>query len=145
MEKKRLFRILSGAERSDVIAMGNSIQESHRITIIKKPEKSLAMIQMREPVKNSLFYIGETIVCEAVVSLDDVVGTAVTIGDDFDKVLNMAVIDAACNKGVLQNTIFSLSGKKIKFSKRNVKTLCSKRRKSTFTQWIRRLMNEYTS
>ena len=32
--------------------------------------------------------------------LDDVVGTAVTIGDDFDKVLNMAVIDAACNKGV---------------------------------------------
>ena len=55
---------------------------------------------MREPVKNSLFYIGETIVCEAVVSLDDVVGTAVTIGDDFDKVLNMAVIDAACNKGV---------------------------------------------
>ena len=86
MEKKRLFRILSGAERSDVIAMGNSIQESHRITIIKKPEKSLAMIQMREPVKNSLF--------------DDVVGTAVTIGDDFDKVLNMAVIDAACNKGV---------------------------------------------
>lgn len=80
--------------------MGNSIQESHRITIIKKPEKSLAMIQMREPVKNSLFYIGETIVCEAVVSLDDVVGTAVTIGDDFDKVLNMAVIDAACNKGV---------------------------------------------
>lgn len=100
MEKKRLFRILSGAERSDVIAMGNSIQESHRITIIKKPEKSLAMIQMREPVKNSLFYIGETIVGEAVVSLDDVVGTAVTIGDDFDKVLNMAVIDAACNKGV---------------------------------------------
>lgn len=100
MEKKRLFRILSGAERSDVIAMGNSIQESHRITIIKKPEKSLAMIQMREPVKNSLFYIGETIVCEAVVSLDGVVGTAVTIGDDFDKVLNMAVIDAACNKGV---------------------------------------------
>lgn len=100
MEKKRLFRILSGADRSDVIALGNSIQKRYKVTIIKKPEKSLTMIQMREPVKSSLFYIGETIVCEAVVSIDGAVGTAVTIGDDFDKVLNMAVIDAACNKGV---------------------------------------------
>lgn len=58
------------------------------------------MIRMREPVKNSLFYLGEAIITEAVVSLGDTVGTAVTMGDDFEKTLHMAIIDAAENKGV---------------------------------------------
>lgn len=58
------------------------------------------MIKMREPVKNSLFYLGETIITEAVVQLEDTVGTAVTMGDDFEKALHMAIIDAAENKGV---------------------------------------------
>ena len=39
-------------------------------------------------------------VTEAVVTLADAVGTAVTMGDDFEKTLYMAIIDAAMNKGV---------------------------------------------
>ena len=39
-------------------------------------------------------------VTEAVVTLADTVGTAVTMGDDFEKTLYMAIIDAAMNKGV---------------------------------------------
>ena len=68
--------------------------------IVKAPEKSLAMIRMREPVQESLFYLGEVIVCEAIVDLAGKKGVAVLMGDDFDKVLDMAVIDAACNAGV---------------------------------------------
>jgi len=100
MKKKRLFQILSRAERSDVVRLGEELQQQYPVTIVKKPEKSLTMIQMREPVKNSLFYIGETMVIEAVVTLADTVGTAVTMGDDFEKTLYMAIIDAAMNKGV---------------------------------------------
>ena len=58
------------------------------------------MIRMREPVQESLFYLGEVIVCEAIVDLAGKKGVAVLMGDDFDKVLDMAVIDAACNAGV---------------------------------------------
>lgn len=100
MEKKRLFRILSRAERSDVIRLGQELQRQYSVTIVKKPEKSLTMIRMREPVKKSLFYLGEAIITEAVVTLEDTVGTAVTMGDDFEKTLYMAVIDAAENRGV---------------------------------------------
>ena len=100
MEKKRLFRILSKADRKDVIHLGEELQQQYSLTIVKKPEKSLVMIKMREPVKNSLFYLGETIITEAVVQLEDTVGTAVTMGDDFEKTLHMAIIDAAENKGV---------------------------------------------
>ena len=39
-------------------------------------------------------------VTEAVVTLADTVGTAVTMGDDFEKTLYMAIIDAAMNKGI---------------------------------------------
>lgn len=100
MEKKRLFQILSRAERSDVIRLGQELQQQYLVTIVKKPEKSLTMIRMREPVKKSLFYLGEAIITEAVVTLEDTVGTAVTMGDDFEKTLYMAVIDAAENRGV---------------------------------------------
>ena len=99
MEKKRLFRILSRAERSDVIRLGRELQQQYSVTIVKKPEKSLTMIRMREPVKKSLFYLGEAIITEAVVTLEGTVGTAVTMGDDFEKTLYMAVIDAAENRG----------------------------------------------
>ena len=40
------------------------------------------------------------IVCEAIVELESSKGTAVLMGDDFDKVRDMAVTDAACNKGI---------------------------------------------
>lgn len=100
MEKKRLFQILSRADRRDVIALGKELQQQYAVTIVKKPEKSLTMIRMREPVKQSLFYLGEAIVTEVVVTLESTVGTAVTMGDDFEKTLYMAVIDAAENKGV---------------------------------------------
>lgn len=72
--------------------------------IIKEPHKTLTMIKMREPVKQSLFYIGEVIVTEAMVELDGVKGAAVLMGDDAEKTLHMAIIDAAMNKGVFRET-----------------------------------------
>lgn len=100
MEKKRLFRILAKADQEIVKQMSEKIQKNHSVTMIKEPGKTLTMIQMREPVKQSLFYMGEVIVSEAVVELEGVRGMAVTMGDDTEKVLHMAIIDAAVNRGV---------------------------------------------
>ena len=100
MDKKRFTRILARADRRDVAVLAAEIQKTHRPVIIKAPGKTLAMIKMREPVKQSLFYIGEVIVCEAVVELDGTTGIAIVMGDDTEKTLNMAIIDAAVNKGV---------------------------------------------
>ena len=102
MEKKRFFRILGNASRQQVSALAAPYKEKQRITVIKEPAKSLAMIRMREPVKESLFYLGEVIVCEASVLLGQTKGTAVTMGDDFEKVMDMAVLDAAVNAGIFQ-------------------------------------------
>lgn len=103
MNKKRLFKILARAESGEVSCLAKTIRGKYNITMIKKPEKTLAMIKMREPVKESLFYLGEVIICEATVMIDGVKGTAVTMGDDYNKVTDMAVIDAACNMGVFED------------------------------------------
>jgi len=100
MEKKQLTRILAKADRREVAALSSSIRETYRPIVTKEPGKTLTMIKMREPVKQSLFYIGEVIVCEAAVELDGTKGVAVVMDDDIEKVLDMAIIDAAVNKGV---------------------------------------------
>ena len=46
--------------------------------------------------------LGEALACEAMVEVDGAKGMAVTLGDDFDKVLDMAVLDAAFNRKVPQ-------------------------------------------
>lgn len=102
MEKRRISRILARAGKEQVKNLADEIKEVYSPVIVKAPEKSLTMIRLREPVQESLFYLGEVMVSEAIVDLDGAKGVAVIMGDDFDKVLDMAVIDAACNKGVFQ-------------------------------------------
>ena len=100
MEKRRLSRILARADRRDVAALSADIQKKYKPVVMKGPGKTLAMIKMREPVSQSLFYIGEVIVCEAAVEIDGVQGVCVLMGDDIEKTLDIAIIDAACSKGV---------------------------------------------
>jgi len=100
MDKKRLTKILAKADRSAVAALSADVQKGHAPVIIKEPGKTLAMIKVRDPVKQGLFYIGEVMVSEAAVELDGVKGVAVTMGDDTEKALHMAIIDAAINRGI---------------------------------------------
>lgn len=102
MDKKRLSKVMTKAAGEIIARLAENIKGQHHIVIIKQPNKTLAMIKLREPVKSSLFYIGEVMVTEAVIELDGVKGMAVTMGDDFEKALNMAIIDGACNKGVFK-------------------------------------------
>lgn len=102
MKKRRISKILARAGKDQVKRLADEIKKDYSPVIVKAPEKSLTMIRMREPVQESLFYLGEVIVSEAIVDLVGAKGVAVLMGDDFDKVLDMAVIDAACNKGVFQ-------------------------------------------
>lgn len=105
MNKKRLFKVMSKATSKEVEKLSDKIKKNknNNIIIIKEPGKTLTMIKMREPVKNSLFYLGEVIVSEAVVELNKTKGIGVVMGDDFDKALNMAIIDAAVNEGIFED------------------------------------------
>ena len=85
MEKRRLSKILAKADAAQVRQMAEKIRKQYEVTVIKAPEKSLTMIKMRDPVKETLFFLGEVIVCEAIVCLDGIKGMAVIMGDDFER------------------------------------------------------------
>ena len=100
MDKRRLTKVLVRADKGDVAALSADIQKIYRPIIVKEPGKTLTMIKLRDPVKQGMFYIGEVIVCEASVEIDGVQGISVLMGDDAEKALDMAIIDAAVNKEV---------------------------------------------
>lgn len=64
MDKKRLFRIMNRADRKVIMEFASEVSIRNHVVVVKKPEKSLAMVKMREPVKESLFYVGEVIVTD---------------------------------------------------------------------------------
>ena len=100
MDKRRLTKVLARADKSEVAALSADIQKIYHPVIVKGPGKTLTMIKLREPVKKGVFYIGEVIVCEATVEINGVQGVSVLMGDDEEKALDMAIIDAAVNCGV---------------------------------------------
>ena len=89
MEKKELFRIMAAADGSMLRELAQPLAEKYGVSVVKAPAKTLAMINL-----------GEALVCDTVVELGGTKGTAVVLGDDFDKVSSMAVIDAAFNRQV---------------------------------------------
>lgn len=99
MEKKELFKIMANVKTNTLKRLSKKISDKYEVTIVKSPAKTLTMIKMKEPVKNSLFYIGEVLVTEAIVEINGIKGIAVTMGDDFEKVLAMAIIDSGFNNG----------------------------------------------
>ena len=103
MDKRRLTKVLVRADRSEVAALSADVQRSYRPVIVKEPGKTLTMIKLRDPVKQGMFFIGEVIVCEASVEIEGVQGISVLMGDDAEKTLDMAIIDAAINKGVFDD------------------------------------------
>ena len=100
MEKKAMFRILSYADSAEVVALGSFISKHHRVSTLKKPQKTLVMLKVRESAQNTLFYAGEALACECMVSIGDAKGFAACLGDDMEKVYAMAIIDASFNSGI---------------------------------------------
>lgn len=83
--------------RHQVIELAQEIEKHYPVVLLKKPAKTLVMLKMRESVQKSEFFLGEMLACEAMVKINEHRGMALTAGDDFEKVLAMAVVDAAYN------------------------------------------------
>ena len=94
--------MLSLAPSEDVLAMSKMITDHYVVTCIRPAQKTLVMVKMREPIKGSLFYLGEMLCSECMVEIEGYKGFAVIAGDDFAKTTAAAVIDAALNAGVLE-------------------------------------------
>ena len=95
MDKQTLSRISTFAETGVLLSLAEKIAGKRELIILKKPEKTMVLLTVKEPVKQSLFYLGEMLAVHCIVELDGVRGAAVLAGDDFSKAEAAAVLDAA--------------------------------------------------
>lgn len=107
MEEKRneYTRILAAADSMTVQELGKLITDRYRVRSLRPAQKTLVMIQVREPVGASRFYLGEAVCSECMVEIDGNRGFAAFLGDDFEKVTAAAVIDAAFRARVPETEI----------------------------------------
>jgi alpha-D-ribose 1-methylphosphonate 5-triphosphate synthase subunit PhnG len=95
MDKLTLSRILAFADAAKLGAIAEKAVSGKEVLLLKKPEKTMILLEIREPVKQGRFYLGEALAVHCVVEVDGVRGASVQLGDDMEKVLSSAVLDAA--------------------------------------------------
>ena len=97
MNRREMSAILAGASAEEVRAAAEGIRDKYEIQILKQPQKTLVMVKVRESVKKSLFYLGEVLATECMVTVNGAKGASVMTGDNFEKCINAAVIDGFMN------------------------------------------------
>lgn len=99
MNRRELSAILAQASQEEVKAAAKEIRDTCEIQILKQPQKTLVMVKVRESVKRSLFYLGEILATECMVTVNGKKGASVMAGDQFEKCISAAVIDGFLNDG----------------------------------------------
>lgn len=97
MNRREWTAVLAGARAEEVKDTAREIKESCEIRILKQPQKTLVMVKVRESVKKSLFYLGEVLATECMVTVNGIKGASVMAGDDFEKCISAAIIDGFLN------------------------------------------------
>ena len=94
MDKKTLSRISAFADTGILIPLAEKAAGGRELFFLKKPEKTMVLLSVKEPVKQSLFYLGEMLAVHCIVELAGVRGAAVLAGD-CSRAEAAAVLDAA--------------------------------------------------
>lgn len=97
MNRKQRTRILVRDESGLSSILSRQIEKNYEITVVEKPHLCLVMAKVRESVNKSLFYLGEVLASEARVQIDGTLGFGIVEGDNKQKALELAIIDAAIN------------------------------------------------
>ncbi|AGK98330.1 phosphonate C-P lyase system protein PhnG [Clostridium pasteurianum] len=97
MRRRRRTEILIKGSSEIAKNMFKEIEKNYEIKTIEEPDSALVMIKMRESSKNSLFYLGEVLVTEAKVQINEAFGIGIVRGNKPEFAYWLAVIDAAYN------------------------------------------------
>ena len=90
MEAIERSKILAKSPAGFVTRLARPVMEKYGVHVLRQPAKNLVMIRMRETVAKADFYLGEML------ALEGQRGFALQMGDDTEKALAAAVVDAVC-------------------------------------------------
>jgi alpha-D-ribose 1-methylphosphonate 5-triphosphate synthase subunit PhnG len=99
MDKFTLSRICAFAGAELLAPLAAKAAEGREAALLKGPEKTMVLMQVREPVRHGRFYLGEVLAAHCVVEIEGVRGAAVLMGDDLEKTRYAAILDAVHSGG----------------------------------------------
>lgn len=97
MKRRKRTEILIKGSKEIAKAMSDGIDKKYKVNVIEEPNNGLVMVKMREDAKKSLFYLGEVLVTEAKVQINNKLGIGIVNGVNSELAYWLAVIDAAYN------------------------------------------------
>lgn len=95
MKRRRRTEILIQGEPTLAEQLAKSITANYNIQEIIAPRYGLTMIKMRESAKSTLFYMGEVLITEAKIEVENNIGIGIIVGMEDALARNLAIIDAA--------------------------------------------------
>jgi alpha-D-ribose 1-methylphosphonate 5-triphosphate synthase subunit PhnG len=95
MKKSQIARILIEGDPKLLQRLSQQIEQSYKVIMIKQPEKSLVMAKANDSVSQQPFYMGEVLVTECTISIEDIYGFGVLMGEEAVKAYQLAVVDGA--------------------------------------------------
>ncbi len=95
--RRKRTEILIRGRKDTLRQLATDIESRYDIKLLQSPQNALVMVKMRESAKAGLFYLGEVLITESKVILNQWVGTGIIRGHDPESAYMLAVIDAAYN------------------------------------------------
>jgi alpha-D-ribose 1-methylphosphonate 5-triphosphate synthase subunit PhnG len=95
MGRQRRTRILIDGDPALSRVLCEQIETVCVVRTVSAPREVLVMNRVRESARGSLFYLGETLLTECKVVLNEVMGIGLVLGSHYRCAFELAVIDAA--------------------------------------------------
>jgi alpha-D-ribose 1-methylphosphonate 5-triphosphate synthase subunit PhnG len=99
MDKLTLSRISAFAGPDQLRSLADKAAAGMEVILLREPEKTMVLLQVREPTRQSRFYLGELLASHCIVEIGGARGAAVLMGDDLDKARAAATLDAVHSGG----------------------------------------------
>ncbi|MEQ3363758.1 phosphonate C-P lyase system protein PhnG [Raoultibacter massiliensis] len=99
MNRYERTRVLAGGDPGVAQAIAAEIEQACDVEVLDAPREELVMVKVRESARNSLFYLGEALMCSCRVRIADTMGFGYVLGSKRNAAYNLALIDAAFSSG----------------------------------------------
>jgi alpha-D-ribose 1-methylphosphonate 5-triphosphate synthase subunit PhnG len=99
-----LHEAVSYAPRERLLDMAERCLENAAAELSRGPETALMMARIEDPVDGEVFNLGEILVTRCEMILDGENGWGMVLGDDPERALCAAVLDAAYWRGMPEET-----------------------------------------
>ena len=98
--KEERTRVLIEGSSSVAQEIAVEIEAAYDVEVLDEPHEELVMVKVRESARNSVFYLGEALICSCRVRLARTMGFGFVLGNKRNAAYNLALIDAAFSCGL---------------------------------------------